>query len=421
MGQSVEVDASPAGCARAPAGPGQAGRSGGGPAPCTLVTTAGGTLHCFGTGSRGQLGHEDGSHDEPTPREVTAVPPQVTCVALRHNHAAAVSTGGELWAWGAAGPGALGHPRSNAGANAGVVQLPGAGPPVALVLPVALAVAAPRRIELPTMAAVALVAVGQSHTACLTADGAVYTWGYGRQGALGHGAALGGIHSERQPNEDIIYTPKRVEALADIGRCVEIACGGQTTAAVIEGGALYMWGTIPDSGLTENPRALDDAGFERHRDSRLGGDRTVLTPELVELGFNPGAMARQPFAYERPVSVRTVACGRYHFAAVGAWRRRCSACRSVDAGSSTGRRACSGCETVSCVWTWGNGGDGALGQGGGEDDLSAPTPSMVLGGAFCGRFPTDVISVSCGESHTSCVTASGDLYCCKSQAIPTAT
>ena len=349
----------------------------GGPAPCTLVTTAGGALHSFGAGSRGQLGHEDGSQYEPTPRQVAGVPPQVTCVALRHNHAAAVS-GGELWTWGAAGPGALGHPESNAGA---------------------LAVAVPCRVELPTKAAAVLVAVGQSHTAVLTADGLVYTWGYGRQGALGHGAPPdGGIYGERQPNEDIIYTPKRVQTLADIGRCIEIACGGSTTAAITETGALYMWGTMPGT--------LD------------GGDRTVLSPERVDLDFQHlGAVASQPFAYERPVSVRTVACGRCHFAAVGAWRRRCVACRSDDGKIAGRRRTCSGCETVSSVWTWGHGGDGALGQGHGVEDLSALTPSIVAGGYRGGTFPTDVISVSCGENHTSCVTASGDLYCCKPQAI----
>jgi len=31
------------------------------------------------------------------------------------------------------------------------------------------------------------VACGQQHTACITKDGEVYTWGNGKNGALGHG------------------------------------------------------------------------------------------------------------------------------------------------------------------------------------------------------------------------------------------
>jgi len=42
------------------------------------------------------------------------------------------------------------------------------------------------------------VACGHYHTACITSDGEVYTWGNGKNGALGHG------------NWDQVEAPKKV-------------------------------------------------------------------------------------------------------------------------------------------------------------------------------------------------------------------
>lgn len=48
------------------------------------------------------------------------------------------------------------------------------------------------------------VACGFQHTACITEEGEVYTWGAGKNGALGHG----------DWNE--VDSPKKVEGMKDI-------------------------------------------------------------------------------------------------------------------------------------------------------------------------------------------------------------
>lgn len=62
----------------------------------------------------------------------------------------------------------------------------------------------------------------------MTADGEVYTWGFGKNGALGHG------------NWEIVEEPKIVEGLKDI---VKIDCGVDYTMAMDKNGKLYSWGS----------------------------------------------------------------------------------------------------------------------------------------------------------------------------------
>ena len=61
----------------------------------------------------------------------------------------------------------------------------------------------PEKIEAFAGRRVVAASAGQHHSLALTADGAVFTWGKGEQGCLGHG-------------EDLSHQllPKKVEALA---------------------------------------------------------------------------------------------------------------------------------------------------------------------------------------------------------------
>lgn len=75
-------------------------------------------------------------------------------------------------------------------------------------------------------------AVGRKHAAVVTATGAVYAWGEGRGGKLGLG------HDQDQP------LPQRVRHGLE-GRVVTaVACGDDCTAALTEGGELFMWGRL---------------------------------------------------------------------------------------------------------------------------------------------------------------------------------
>lgn len=75
-------------------------------------------------------------------------------------------------------------------------------------------------------------AVGRKHAAAITATGALFTWGEGRGGKLGLG------HDQDQP------VPLRVRHGLEGQVAVAVACGDDCTAALTEGGELFMWGRL---------------------------------------------------------------------------------------------------------------------------------------------------------------------------------
>jgi len=145
------------------------------------------------------------------------------------------------------------------------------------------------------------VACSSSHTLALGAGGKVYSWGFGEEGALGHGDEL--------PR----WTPGRIAALEHVQ---SIWAANSKSAAVDERGYLFTWGI--DS--TSRPDSVD------HHTSGLGhppnpnpartvtGDLCASTPRAVEA-----------LASERVVGV---ALGEYRMLAVVAtgavfsWGRR---------------------------------------------------------------------------------------------------
>lgn len=374
------------------------GRLGAAGPECTLAIDCDGRVHSWGVDTHGQLGHDDGRGAQiAEPRPISQLAEEeLACVALRHKHAAAITTRGVLYTWGVGSAGALGNaPGTLDGASQTILHRTYVRTtPEPVVLP-----GAPD-------SRVVLVAVGDSHTACLTDDGAVFTWGYAQQGALGHGGGCGPVTAQ---HSKIVHKPTRVETLSAVGRFIDISCGGQTTAAVSATGRLFMWGTCVNPHTT----SLDD-------EQR---DRTVQIPEQVT-GFvvdTSSDTADSPIQEakteqdSKEVRVRSVSCGRYHFAAVGTWSVPSTACAKRLAGHRM--------RTVAGIWTWGDGGDGQLGHG--SHVRRAPTPRLIstdacrersgesclyTGGGGGSRLPSDVWQVSCGESHTCCITASGAMY-----------
>ena len=189
-------------------------------------------------------------------------------------------------------------------------------------------VAAPRLVTggFPQGTRVALVAAGGSHTACVTALGHVFSWGGGMLGRLGHG------------DEENQHTPRRVETLAG-QRVVGLDCGDATTAAVTVAGELFVWGMLQP------------------------GDMDVSTPERVNFP-------------QAGVKVRRVSCGDEHFAAV---------------------------DTEGVLYNWGLAGEyGRLGHNS-EQDEEAPRVVAALAGQR-------VVMVSCGANHTAVVTVEGQMF-----------
>lgn len=73
------------------------------------------------------------------------------------------------------------------------------------------------------------VVCGYKHTAALTDDGKVYTWGAGKEGELGHG------------DTEEVELPKLVEVLKE-KKVVKLGAGNGFTIALTDGGELFSWG-----------------------------------------------------------------------------------------------------------------------------------------------------------------------------------
>ena len=73
------------------------------------------------------------------------------------------------------------------------------------------------------------MSAGEHHSLALTADGAVWSWGWGAFGRLGHG------HTQSQ------LLPKKVEAFAG-QRVVAVSAAQYHSLAVTADGAVFTWG-----------------------------------------------------------------------------------------------------------------------------------------------------------------------------------
>ena len=73
------------------------------------------------------------------------------------------------------------------------------------------------------------MSAGESHSLALTADAAVWSWGSGGRGRLGHG------------DEQHQLLPKKVEALAG-QRVVAVSAGGEHSLAITADSAVFTWG-----------------------------------------------------------------------------------------------------------------------------------------------------------------------------------
>ncbi|XP_072748341.1 E3 ubiquitin-protein ligase HERC2 [Anoplolepis gracilipes] len=176
------------------------------------------------------------------------------------------------------------------------------------------------------------VSSGGKHCLALSSEGHVYSWGEGDDGKLGHG------------NKMSYDRPKLIEDLLGV-EIVDIACGGHHSAAITSAGWLYTWG--------------------KGRYGRLGhGDSDdQLRPKVVE--------ALQDY------KVIDVACG------------------SGDAQTL--------CVTDDDnVWSWGDGDYGKLGRGG-SDGCKVPLKIDSLAGL-------GVIKVECGSQFSVALTRSGAVY-----------
>ncbi|KAJ4977997.1 hypothetical protein NE237_008777 [Protea cynaroides] len=203
----------------------------------------------------------------------------------------------------------------------------------------------PKLIDALSNTNIELVACGEYHTCAVTLSGDLYTWGDGTHnfGLLGHG------------NEVSHWVPKKVNGPLEGIHVSSISCGPWHTAVVTSSGQLFTFGD-------------GTFGVLGH-----GDKKSVLIPREVE----------------SLKGLRTVraACGVWHTAAV----------IEVMVGTSSSSNCSSG-----KLFTWGDGDKGRLGHGDKESKLVPTCVAALVEPNFC--------QVACGHSLTVALTTSGHVY-----------
>ena len=227
----------------------------------------------WGMGTEGQTGHyfvpggTGSTFTVPKPAIVQTLKGQnVVQIASGSNHNAALTDEGRVYTWGKNDCGQLGHGEGYE--NIGLV---------------------PELVTGLESVKIKQVSCGHFHTAALSEDGELYTWGWGGSffqgaGALGHGdkttrhepevvqallddelsveeVQCGKAHTLLRTNDGEVWSfgkgeygrlgngsssdlllPEPVDLLLDIGKCTRIACGSSFSLALMENGTLYAWG-----------------------------------------------------------------------------------------------------------------------------------------------------------------------------------
>lgn len=316
------------------------------------------TVHSWGRGEDGQLGLGD-TRDVHEPMQVDSLKGKgIYQIACGSGHTVILTNNGEVHTWGRGDDGRLGH------GDTGWKYIP-------------------RLVEVLRGKCVLYVTCGSYHTAAVTENGEVYTWGGGMYGKLGHG------------NESGHSSPCIVDKL-QTKHVIQVACGSRHTVGLCADGAVYTWGDkesgVCGHGDTEGhqyyPKVVEEISSEKTIQIAACGFHTAcLTDTGVVYTWGEGKFGRLGHGDEEdrlvPVAVSSlvdkeiteVSCGGFHSAAI----------------SKLGE-----------LFTWGGGEHGQLGHG---DKLNKTTPCEVL--ELHGLI---LIQITCGWSHTVSLTDTGAVY-----------
>ena len=322
------------------------------------LVTRQGEVFTWGEDSGGRLGHGfDKDCARPQLVESLAVT-NVGFVACGEYHTCAMSTSGDLFTWG------------DGMHNAGLL---GHGTDVSYWIP--------RRVAGPLEGLqVVTVACGTWHSALVTSNGKLFTFGDGKFGVLGHG-----------DRESVSY-PKEVQLLSE-QKAINVACGVWHTAAIIEiidqsSRRLFTWGDGDQYRLGHvnkdtylQPTCVSALAEYNFHQIACGHTMTVAltaSGHVFTMGSTTyGQLGNSMSDGKVPILVRDkltgefveeISCGAYHVAVL------------------TSR---------SELYTWGRGANGRLGHGD-TDDQKSPTLVEALKDRL-------VKNVSCGSNFTCCI------------------
>lgn len=244
------------------------------------------------------------------------------------------------------------------------------------------------------------VSCGYRHTALVTDNRYLYTFGYGECGRLGHG------------DEESVETPTAVSFFvslietvgASVGGISQVSCGREHTMAVLVNGELYGFGWAEagrlgtgDTGSCVFPTKV--TALHDIQSAACGREHTLaLTKQGEVYAFGAGFGGRLGNGSEAdeefPVKVQALEGDKIVRIDAG----ECHSAVISDKGE---------------VFTWGFGSSGALGNGARENSL---LPNKVAGPWADDLETTEdgestmVTAIACGSYHTIVSTNTGKLY-----------
>ncbi|GAB1292151.1 E3 ubiquitin-protein ligase HERC2 [Apodemus speciosus] len=323
----------------------------------TLFAVTADGLYATGYGAGGRLGI-GGTESVSTPTLLESIQHvfiKKVAVNSGGKHCLALSSEGEVYSWGEAEDGKLGHGNRSPCDRPRVIE-------------------SLRGIE------VVDVAAGGAHSACVTAAGDLYTWGKGRYGRLGH-----------SDSEDQLK-PKLVEALQG-HRVIDIACGSgdAQTLCLTDDDTVWSWGDGDygklGRGGSDGCKVPMKMWNRDHIDSLTG-----LGVIKVECG------SQFSVALTKSGAVYTWGKGDYHRLGHGSddHVRRPRQVQGLQGKKviaiATGSLHCVCCTEDGEVYTWGDNDEGQLGDGT-TNAIQRPRLVAALQGKKVNR-------VACGSAHT---------------------
>lgn len=321
-------------------------------------SSSGLAVFTWGRGEDGQLGIGD-TQDLHEPTFVDALRGiGVRQIACGSGHTVVLTIDGSVYTWGRGDDGRLGH-----GDNGWKYV--------------------PRLAQALTGKVITQVTCGSYHTAAVSNNGKLYTWGGGMYGKLGHG------------NENGCSTPKRVEALSDFN-ITQIACGSRHTAVVTSTGKLYTWGD-KENGVAGH----GDSEGHQYTPKLLEKFRDETIVQLSACGFHTGCITKDGEVFT---------WGEGKFGRLGHGNERnCHSPKLVETliGKKPKQIACGGFHSAVIgedgkMYTFGGGEHGQLGQG---ERINQEVPTLVK--ALDGIF---ISQITCGWSHSVALTSRGQVY-----------
>lgn len=268
----------------------------------TLILTEEGAVWSCGSGHSGILGHGDVS-DSPAPRVVEALAhTRVVAVAVGVRHSVAISDKGQVFTWGAANLGQLGHGSIDDREVHEWAHCPKTGGSFVYVARPTVVMGLFGRKVLACSAS-----CSNFSTAVLTEQGEIYSWGNNTDGQCGQG--------QRCPDHKLVFVDPHMyrtamqaifepRLVATSQRFARLVGGGYHTLAVDTEHRLWTWGQglwgklgHGDQRSMYEPKMVDTLRHHVTKDVAAGESHSVSLITLYKLTITagPGGTSLSPF------------------------------------------------------------------------------------------------------------------------------